>query len=274
MTGKTSPFGWTGRAKTTKSSEIAKGWAENVARSWGRALAVFGCALALAACASTPPTPEMIANNDPYEPANREMLQLNGKIDRYFVIPTVAVYFVLVPDPGRRAVHRFLENLTLPTTFVNDLLEGQMTRSGQTAARFVINSTIGFGGLLDPAGRMKIPDHGADFGMTLGAWGVGEGPYLVLPFLGPSNPRDAVGLATDAVIDPTNYLHIHDHIMWAAGRYYFTVLDLRGQTFQTVQTIQRSSIDYYSALRSFYRQLRASAVGAVRPPKPQELPDF
>src|ERR1700729_2285877 len=79
---------------------------------WSRILAVLLCGLALTACATTPPSPEMVANNDPYEPTNREMLQLNGKIDRYFVVPTVAVYFVLVPDSGRRAVHRFLENLT------------------------------------------------------------------------------------------------------------------------------------------------------------------
>ena len=241
----------------------------------GRILAILLCGLVLTACATTPPTPEMVTNNDPYEPTNREMLQLNGKIDRYFVVPTVAVYFVLVPDSGRRAVHRFLENLTLPTTLVNDLLEGQAKRGGQTVARFVINTTIGFGGFLDPAGRMKIPDHGADFGVTLGAWGVDEGPYMVLPFLGPSNPRDAIGLAADVGLDPTNYIPFKQHIWWSAGRYYFTVLDLRGQTFQTVQTIQRSSIDYYSALRSFYRQLRANAVRAVRPQeKTQDLPDF
>jgi len=240
----------------------------------GRSLAVLLCGLVLAGCATTPPTPEMAANNDPYEPTNRAMLALNGKIDRYFVIPTVAVYFFLVPDPGRRAVHRFLENLTLPTTFVNDVLQGQAKRSGQTAARFVINTTIGLGGFLDPASRMKIPDHGEDFGVTLGAWGVEEGPYLVLPFLGPSNPRDALGLAADVGMDPTNYIHIHDHILWEGARYYFTVLDLRGQTFQTVQTIQRSSIDYYTALRGFYRQLRANQVRAVRPQKTQELPDF
>jgi phospholipid-binding lipoprotein MlaA len=123
---------------------------------------------------------------------------------------------------------------------------------------------------------MKIPDHGADFGMTLGAWGVDEGPYMMLPFLGPSNPRDAFGLAADVGLDPTNYIPFKQHIWWDAGRYYFTVLDLRGQTFQTVKTIQRSSIDYYSALRSFYRQLRAKQVREVRPPqqKPQDLPDF
>lgn len=243
-------------------------------RGWGRILAVLLGGLTLSACATVAPTPEMLANNDPFEPTNRQMLQLNGKIDRYFVIPTVAAYFVLVPEPGRRGVHHFLENLSLPTTFVNDLLQGQLTRGSQTAARFVINTTLGLGGVLDPASRMKIPDHGSDFGITLGAWGVDEGPYLVLPFLGPSNPRDASGLAVDVGLDPTNYIHFKQHIWWAAGRYYFTVLDLRGQTFQTVQTIQRSSVDYYSALRSFYRQLRAGQVRAVRPQKPQELPEF
>lgn len=243
-------------------------------RLW-RALAFLWCGLCLTACASAPPTPEMIANNDPYEPTNRDMLQLNGKIDRYFVVPSVAVYFVVVPDPGRRAVHRFLENLSLPTTFVNDILQGQLKRGGQTAVRFAINTTIGFGGFLDPASRMKIPDHGEDFGVTLGAWGVDEGPYLVLPFLGPSNSRDAFGLAADIGLDPTNYIPFKQHIWWEAGRYYFTVLDLRGQTFQTVQTIQRSSIDYYTALRGFYRQLRANAVRTVRPGKKlQDLPEF
>ena len=98
---------------------------------------------------------------------------------------------------------------------------------------------------------------------------------MVLPFLGPSNPRDAFGLAADVGLDPTNQIPFKQHIWWDAGRYYFTVLDLRGQTFQTVQTIQRSSIDYYTALRSFYRQLRANAVRTVRPEqKLQDLPDF
>src|SRR5215469_12033254 len=147
-----------------------------------RALAIGLCGLALTACATTPPTPEMIANNDPYEPTNRDTLKFNGKIDRYFVIPTVALYFVLVPEGGRRAVHHFLENLTLPTTFVNDMLQGELKRGGQTTARFLVNTTIGLGGFLDPASKMKIPDHGEDFGQTLAVWGVEEGPYLVLPF--------------------------------------------------------------------------------------------
>jgi phospholipid-binding lipoprotein MlaA len=230
--------------------------------------------LALTACASAPPTPEMIANNDPYEPANRDRLAFNGKIDRYFVVPTVGVYVLLVPEPGKRAVHHFLEHLTLPTTFVNDILQGEFKRGSQTTARFLVNTTLGFGGFLDPASHMKIPDHGEDFGQTLGVWGVDEGPFVMLPFLGPSNPRDAFGLATDIAIDPTNYIHFKQHLWWAAGREYFTVLDLRAQTFQTIQGIQRSSVDYYASLRSFYRQLRESEIRNGRPAKAQDLPDF
>jgi phospholipid-binding lipoprotein MlaA len=227
----------------------------------------------LSACAGQPPTAEALANNDPYEATNRQTLALNGQIDRYFVVPTVALYFILVPDGGRRGVHHFLENLTLPTTFVNDMLQGEAARGGQTVERFLVNTTVGLGGFLDVASQWGIPDHGEDFGQTLGDWGVAEGPYLVLPFLGPSNPRDAFGLVADIGLDPTNYIHFKQHIWWAAGREYFTLLDLRAQTFQTVQGIQRSSVDYYSALRSFYRQLRAREIRNGRPDT-QAMPDF
>ena len=89
-----------------------------------------------------------------------------------------------------------------------------------------MNSTVGLGGFFDPASKMGIPRHGEDFGQTLAVWGVGEGPYLMLPLLGPSNPRDAAGLAVDAVIDPTNQIRFKQHIWWSAGREYFTLLDL------------------------------------------------
>ena len=228
---------------------------------------------AVAACATTPPSAEALANNDPYEQTNRETLKLNGKIDKYFVIPTVGLYFLLVPEPGRRGVHNFLGNLELPTIFVNDMLQGEVSRAGKSAWRLVINSTLGLGGFLDPATKMGIPGHGEDFGQTLAVWGVGEGPYLVLPFLGPSNPRDAAGLAVDVAMDPTNQIHFKQHIWWDAGRIYFTLLDLRAQTYQTIQGIQRSSVDYYSSLRSLYRQMRNQEIRNGRKPG-QDLPDF
>jgi phospholipid-binding lipoprotein MlaA len=243
-----------------------------------RALVKLACGLMLtnflAACAAAPPSPEALANNDPYEQTNRQTLILNGKIDHYVVGPTVAVYFIVVPPAGRRGVHNFLGNISLPTIFVNDVLQGELTRGSQSAARFVINTGFGLGGFFDPATKMGIPGHGEDFGQTLAVWGVGEGPYLMLPFLGPSNPRDAAGLATDAVIDPTNFIRFKQHIWWAAGREYFTVLDLKGQTYQTIQGIQRSSVDYYASLRSLYRQLRDTEIRNGRPASANDLPNF
>ena len=239
-----------------------------------RALIFMLCALAAAGCASAPPSPEALAANDPYEATNRDTLVLNGKIDRYVVVPTVAVYFLLVPPGGRRGVHNFLGNLSKPTTFVNDILQGEVTRAGQTAERFVVNTTLGLGGFFDPATHMGIPNHGEDFGQSLAVWGVPDGPYLVLPFFGPSNPRDAVGMATDAALDPTNFIPIKQHLWWAGGREYFALLDLRSQTYQTIQGIQRSSVDYYASLRSLYRQLRESEIHNGQQPAPAELPKF
>lgn len=245
---------------------------------WGksgvRLAAAAGLALWLAGCASTPPTPEMIANNDPWEPTNRDTLKLNGKIDKYFVIPTVGVYFFLVPQGGRRAVHNFLQNVSLPTVFVNDILQGEAKRAGQTLARFTINTTLGLGGLFDPAtSKFHIPGHGEDFGQTLAVWGVDEGPYLVLPFFGPQPPRDALGQVADVFLDPTTHIHFKQHLWWDVGRYYFTLLDLRGQTYSTVQGIQRGSVDYYASLRSLYRQLRNNEIRNGRPDT-KDLPEF
>jgi phospholipid-binding lipoprotein MlaA len=229
--------------------------------------------LALAGCATAPPSAEALAANDPYEQTNRQTLKLNGQIDKYFVAPTVGVYFLLVPEGGRRGVHNFLGHLSLPTIFVNDMLQGEFSRAGKTMWRLVLNSTVGLGGFFDPASKIGIPGHGEDFGQTLAVWGVGEGPYLVLPFFGPSNPRDAAGMAVDAAIDPTNQIHFKQHIWWAAGREYFTLLDLRAQTYQTIRGIQRSSVDYYSSLRNLYRQLRAEQIRNGRKSN-ENLPDF
>ncbi|MEJ0043782.1 MAG: VacJ family lipoprotein [Rhizomicrobium sp.] len=238
-----------------------------------RILPVLLAALWLAGCST--PTPAMLAVNDPYEPMNRETLKLNGKIDRYFVVPTVGVYFFLVGDKGRRAIHNFLQNLSAPTVFVNDVLQGESGRAAQTLQRFTINSTIGLAGFFDPAtSHFHVPGHGEDFGQTLAVWGVGEGPYLVAPFFGPQPPRDGAGLLVDTlVLDPWNYVHVKQHVWWDAGRYYFTLLDLRGQTYSTVQGIQRSSVDYYASLRSLYRQLRNNEIRNGRPDT-RELPDF
>jgi len=252
---------------------------QNPGKSWIlgmaglRGLVVGLCGLGLAGCATAPASPEALAANDPYEQTNRDMLKFNAKVDKYFVIPTVGIYFLLVPEGGRRGVHNFLGNLSLPTIFVNDMLQGELSRAGKSIWRLAINSTVGIAGFWDPASKIGIPGHGEDFGQTLAVWGAKEGPYLVLPFFGPSNPRDATGLIVDTAIDPTNQIHIKQHLWWAAGREYFTLLDLRAQTYQTVRGIQRNSVDYYSSLRNFYRQFRNEQIRNGRN-RTDDLPDF
>jgi len=238
---------------------------------WG--ITGFVLCQVLAGCAATPPSTEALADNDPYEQTNRATLKRNGQIEHYLVDPALDLYVSVVPEPGRRGVHNFLGNLELPTIFVNDMLQGDVSRAGKSMWRLVINSTAGLGGILDPASKMGIPGHGEDFGQTLAVWGVGEGPYLVLPFLGPSNPRDATGLAVDVVMDPTNQIAFKQHIWWDEARIYFTLLDLRAQNYQTIEGIQRSSVDYYSSLRSLYRQMRNQEIrnGGT---SSQDLPDF
>jgi phospholipid-binding lipoprotein MlaA len=229
--------------------------------------------LSLAGCAGTA-SPEALAANDPLEPMNRRMLVANQHFDEIFFIHTLHRYQSL-PQVVRTGVGNFLRNLAAPTVFVNDVLQGQPKRAGTTLVRFVLNSGPGLGGLFDPATRLGLPQHSEDFGQTLSVWGVGEGPYLILPLLGPSNPRDAVGLAADTfALDPTNHIHFKNHFWWAAGRQYVRVLDLRAQTFDTLQGIERSSVDYYAALRNLYRQARDNEIRNGAPAPVADLPDF
>ena len=136
--------------------------------------------------------------NDPYESTNRQIFAFDEKLDRNVLLPTAAFYVQVVPGPVRDSVHNFLAKLDDPIIFANDILQGETRRGAQTFGRFVINSTAGVGGLFDVASKAGVPQHGEDFGQTLAVWGIPEGPYLVLPFLGTGSPprrrRPACGL--------------------------------------------------------------------------------
>ncbi len=235
-----------------------------------RGLGLVAVGLLLTACSTTGGNPQA---NDPYEQTNRDVFDLDVKLDRAVLLPTAEAYNAVVPELARDGVHNFLLNLNSPVILANDMLQGEAERGGQTLARFVLNSTIGIGGLIDIAGKMGIPYHDEDFGQTLGVWGAQEGPYLVLPFFGPSTPRDLVGNAVDIAFDPNTYISYNYKFYWSLGRGVLSVIDLRARNATTLASIERGSVDYYASVRSLYRQNRANEI-ANGQQDVNTLPDF
>jgi phospholipid-binding lipoprotein MlaA len=231
---------------------------------------VVGSFLALAlvaGCATPPPADdkEAVAEweqiNDPLEPMNRAVFAFNRVADDYAIKPAAQAYRAVVPKFGRDRVHNVLTNLNSPLTFANDLLQGEADRAVQTLFRALLNTSFGLLGYADVAAEAGIPAHEEDFGQTLAVWGVGEGPFLMLPIFGPSNPRDSVGLVAEFFADPFDIAMANVGKEWVSyTRFGFTGLDKREGLLDTLDEIQRTSLDYYASLRSLYRQHRASEI--------------
>jgi phospholipid-binding lipoprotein MlaA len=233
----------------------------------------------IAGCATAPPKSDVEAYaewreiNDPLEPFNRGVFEFNRFLDALFLKPLAEFYKLLLPPPVQTGVHNVLTNLRAPVTLINDLLQGETTRAGTTASRFLINSTLGVGGFVDWAAEWGMPSHDEDFGQTLAVWGVGEGPYLVLPLLGPSNPRDAFGIAVDsAVLDPFGILA--SYLIWNESellrilsftRAGLTAVDARARNYDALNDIEKNSLDFYATMRSLSRQFRAAEIRNGRP---------
>ena len=197
--------------------------------------------------------------NDPFEPVNRAIFSFNNVFDRAVLRPISIFYRSIVPEFVRNRITYSLSNLSMPITAVNNLLQGELRKAGVSTSRFLINSTIGLLGFFDPASSLGLESENEDFGQTLSVWGVPSGPYVVLPFLGPSNPRDFTGLLSTSLLDP----------MYQVGggstadnlRYYRMgtgAVDFRSQNLEIFDDLQNNSIDYYAAVRSFYSQSRES----------------
>ncbi|MBO0736800.1 MAG: VacJ family lipoprotein [Alphaproteobacteria bacterium] len=211
--------------------------------------------------------------NDPFEETNRKIFNFNQLVDRNVLVPVAKTYRTALPDPVRDSFRDFLNNLREPLVFVNDSLQGQFDRAAKTVGRFVVNSTVGIGGLVDVAGRWGIPYHEEDLGLTLGAWGVPEGPYIVVPVLGPSSPRDLGGQVVEGFGDPFNRLAGNYNLIWVPFlRGAVSGIDQRSRFIETLADIERTSLDYYATIRSLYRQRRAALIRHEReenlPPKP------
>ena len=238
-----------------------------------RVLGAITAALWLAGCATTPADDTALGPNDPFEQTNRSVFDFNNTLDENIFLPGARFYVSVVPEPARDVVHNFLINLDLPVTFANDVLQGQLDRSGETMMRTLVNTTVGVGSLFDVATRIGIPYHTEDFGQTLAVYGVPAGPYLILPVVGPNPPRDLIGNVADIYLDPTTYITIREHVWWSIGRGTLSSLDLRSRNIETLESIERTSVDYYASVRSLYRQNRNNEIrnGKLNV---QELPTF
>ncbi|MBL6456155.1 VacJ family lipoprotein [Belnapia sp. T6] len=224
--------------------------------------------LLLAGCATRPPAsdPDSVAeyqqNNDPAEPTNRRLYAVHQVIDQYALRPVAVGYRAVVPQPVRSGIRNVLGNLRTPVILVNDMLQGEPRRAGDTLGRFVINSTLGVGGIFDVArSQFGVAGHAEDYGQTLARWGVGEGPYLFIPVLGPSNPRDLVGFGLGILSDPLTWFGqgaVVNGLTW--GRSGATVVDTRESLIEAIDNVNATSLDSYSTLRSAYRQRRNAEI--------------
>ena len=248
-------------------------WIDRHKWLFARVVVVGLLALPIANCASAPPEDDpdayaaYEAANDPIEPLNRGVLQFNRGFDDFVLRPIALVYRHILPEVLRDRVHLFLMNLRTPVILANDLLQGEAERAGETLGHFVVNSTAGIGGLFDVAREIGLEPHNEDFGQTLAVWGVGEGPYLMLPLLGPSNPRDTVGLVAGIFMDPLNYLLDDEYLYARTGT---RIVDERERHIETLDDLEATSVDFYATLRSLYRQYRDNEIrnGELPPPMP------
>jgi phospholipid-binding lipoprotein MlaA len=234
-------------------------------------LLILCIAAVLAGCATK--DPDALAQNDPWEPTNRAVFNFDVKLDHFVAAPVAKFYNATLPQPVRESVHNALDNLHAPVVLVNDVLQGDGDKAADTLGRFIVNSTVGLAGLIDVAAKVGIPGHENDFGITLGMAGAQEGSYLVLPLAGPKPPRDLVGTGVDIAFDPLTYITWNNSTLYTIVRAGLTVLDERAANIDSVESIERSSIDFYASTRSLYRQYRNGEIqgGATAG---QDLPNF
>lgn len=207
---------------------------------------------------------------DPWEGFNREVYRFNDDLDTKIVRPLAEVYAEKIPSPARTAVTNFFNNLDDLVVIINSLLQLKIEQALNDTTRFIMNTTLGMAGLVDIATPAGLPKHDEDFGQTLGAWGVGPGPYLVLPFLGPRTVRDAVGWYGDAQVD----------VLWGGfdggarwGALTLKLVDQRANLLGASRVMEQAAIDPYAFLRDVYLQRRQNLVYDGNPPR-EKFEDF
>ncbi|TAE82070.1 MAG: VacJ family lipoprotein [Alphaproteobacteria bacterium] len=194
---------------------------------------------------------------DPLEPMNRGVFTFNEYADMLVMKPVTQAYDYVVPDEGKQGVSNVIRNLQMPVYFANSVLQGDAENAFASVWSFMLNSTFGVAGFFDFAGATGLHVRNEDFGQTLGVWGVGRGPYIVLPFFGPSSLRDSTGITGDFFFDPYNMIKSNEFIVARIG---LIGLDTRYRNATIIDDIMEQSFDPYATFRSAYDQQRQAAI--------------
>lgn len=238
---------------------------------WIRRLVLTAVAAALVSGCAANPDPEAFAY-DPYEETNREIHTFNKGWDTVLIRPASQVYEAVTPGLAQLLIRNGLDTLDLPAILVNNLLQGDPLAAMRTGGRLALNLVLGAGGLLDPATEFGLPKEPTDLGVTFARWGVEEGPYLSLPFLGPATARDAVGRVTEIALDPFNFVTgVPALETLGPGSTAIGIVDLRARNEAALDRALYESEDSYITVRSGYLQRRRRQVagGATA----EQLPD-
>jgi phospholipid-binding lipoprotein MlaA len=217
---------------------------------------VFGL---LSGCAAPGPRDE----HDPFEGFNRAMYKFNDAIDRAVMKPVAKGYNKVVPSPVNKGITNFFNNLGDIVVIFNDLLQFKISRAASDTARVFINSTVGLLGFIDVASSLELRKHDEDFGQTLGYWGIETGPYLVLPFLGPSTIRDTFGRAVDWQLDPVYQVSPTNDRYWTVA---LRAVDTRAGLLTAGKILEEAALDPYLFMRDSYLQRRNNLVHDGNPP--------
>lgn len=220
--------------------------------AWLTALLLWTAAPALAEDAISGSTV-----NDPWEGMNRKTFAFNEKLDIWVLRPVAVGWDKVVPEPVQEALGRAFANARFPVVFVNNLLQAKPVAAAESLGRFLLNTTVGWGGLFDPAAEAGLEASNEDFGQTLGYWGVPPGPFLVLPLLGPSSPRDTAGLAVDSATLVQSYFI--PWYIWSSVS-ATSVVNTRARYIEEIDEERRTALDFYAFQRNAYVSYRENLV--------------
>jgi phospholipid-binding lipoprotein MlaA len=212
-------------------------------------------------------------NDDPWERLNRRFYSFSQGLDRAVIRPAAMLYVHVVPSPLRTGLRNLLSNASEPPVIANYVLQGRLHHAGKETGRFLLNTVAGVGGIFDVATGAGLDHENTNFGITLGRWGAGPGPYIFLPIGGPTTVRGVVGTAVNGVLDPLYWLDYPHKTAVSIGRAVITGLDLRAESDASLKSLTADATDPYATIRSAYLQnLQSQVTGETTPV--QSLPDF